>query len=64
LAFKNIILEEKLSKKLKNSHENFSDIKVFLALISQNHEEIYREALRGRNFLLPFLKLLDNFLPK
>jgi hypothetical protein len=43
LKFKNIILDEKLSNKFKNSHENFSGARVsmdlgLLAGISYNHE--------------------------
>jgi hypothetical protein len=58
-------LEEKLSKKLKNSHENFSGVRVpivlgLLAWIS----EICREALRQINFSLPLLSLLVNFYSK
>jgi hypothetical protein len=71
LEFKNIILEENLSNKLKNSHENFSAVKVSkvsmtscLDILKPLSSEIYREALYGRNFLWPFLNLLDNFSSK
>jgi hypothetical protein len=32
LEFKNIILEEKLSNKFKNGHENFSGVRVAIVL--------------------------------
>jgi hypothetical protein len=32
LEFKNIILKEKLSKKFKNGHENFSGVRVSILL--------------------------------
>jgi hypothetical protein len=43
LELKNIILEEKLSNKLKNGHENFSILRfsivlLFIAWMSLNHE--------------------------
>jgi hypothetical protein len=56
LEFKNIILEEKLSNKFKNGHENFSGVRVAIVLgllawiLDVLKPEIYREVFRGRNF--------------
>jgi hypothetical protein len=48
LEFKNIILEENLSNKLKNSHDNFSGVR--LSMVLGLLALIYREALRQRIF--------------
>jgi hypothetical protein len=56
LEFKNIILEDKLSNKFKNGHENFSGVRVsmilkLLAGVSLNHDDgskIHREILSGK----------------
>jgi hypothetical protein len=60
LEFKNIILEEKLSKKYKNSYEKFSGGKV--SMVSGLLP--WREALRGRKVSWPFLNLFDDFSSK
>jgi hypothetical protein len=66
LEFKNIILEEKLSKKLKNGNESFSGVRVFIVLglvacMSLNHEVQGFTALRGRNFSWPFFDFIEQF---
>jgi hypothetical protein len=58
----NIILEEKLAKKLKNSHENFSCVKVTIILgLFAWSSEIYMEVLREINFSCPLLNFLAHF---
>jgi hypothetical protein len=51
--FRNIILEENLIIKLKNSHDNFSGVWDFLLRYAKTMEfrDFSLEILRGRNFL-------------
>jgi hypothetical protein len=72
VEFKNIVLEEKLSNKYKNIHENFSGVRISMVLglhflLGYPKTLKFRDlqgALRVRKFLWPFLKLLDNFSSK
>jgi hypothetical protein len=47
LEFKNIILEEKLSNKLKNGHENFSGVRVSIVLLGYPKTMKFRDLQRS-----------------
>jgi hypothetical protein len=70
LEFKNIILEEKLSNKLKNSHENFSGVRLpcksldFMVLEYPSKKAQNYGNHTPEKFLLLFFSLLDNFSSK
>jgi hypothetical protein len=62
LEFKNIILEEKLSYKFKNGHENFSDVRDFLLRYSKTMK--FRDLQRSftwENFFMTIFELIGHF---
>jgi hypothetical protein len=67
LEFKNMILEENLCNKLRNSHDNFSGVRVSMLwdfLLEYPKTMKFRDlhrSLTWKTFLWPFLNLLDNF---